>query len=729
MQLLNVLPRNGRLVQAKPLFGSARARLAQVAVFAALASDGFAAAVEPAEFAALQQEAAKNGWVRVMVTLDNSARLETMADNIGAIRTLMQTKETTLRNELGAEALDTVTWSNGLGQIGLYVTLAGLRMLSNSGNAKALGPDPTSAMRRRVHDADGSVEAIQDVLNKNGYADVEVFLNLEEGDYDIGKDGKTSFRPTPGYAAEVKDRMDRISGHRATRGFKNLNAARAQASTNPTPSFSVRVDREAFFHLVENPDVRAIRPVGFVDTRPTLWDTDILTRAKTNGDADVIITLRGSSVHSPKSGYMSDKAWATQRNAHQRAFDDILGGPQGKALTLSNHAALGAMHVRMSHAALARLQASADPRILSVQLNRPLATASLTNSMPLVNMPAAWSASHLATGQYIIVLDSGIRKDHEMFKMNGVSKVVPEACFGTTKDSYKSICPNADPLTGDSPLGWSGSGEPYADLVACNALNYGCSHGTHVAGIAAGRSSSRVAPSSLQGGAIGAQLVSAQVFSYDTKNSSMTAFADDLVKALQETVGSTVSGASNPFTVNMSLGGTVYSKETDCMSVSTLMNNAVADLTSRGVPVVVATGNNSVKNAIAWPACVAKAIKVSSVPNDGQGTTVSAFANMALPTNFTGPIFLAPGGGGGSTVYSADRSSTTATIGMSGTSMATPHVSAFYAAIKASSPGISVADATAWIAGAGSVPVTYQFPAVFGTGPTVTFRRLRLPNF
>lgn len=698
---------------------------------AALTTSSMAARIESNELAALQKEAASNGRARVMITLDDAVELAAIRDNLPAVRAAMLTKANSLRSELGREALETGRWDNGIGQIGLYVTSAGLQILSNSSNARSFAPDATGKLRTRVHDADGSLAAINAALNKSGYADVEVLLNVDEGDYEIDRDGKTSYRPTTALAAEISNRLNRLNAETFARGFSNLDTARALNAVNPEPSFRVRIDREAFVNLVENVEVRAIRPVGFVDARPALWASDALEQAKARGRADVIITLRGGALYSPRSGFMSAKAWGVQRNANQRAFDDVLGAI-GVAKTTPNasYAALGSIHVRLPLAAVMRLYANADPRILSVQLNRVSATASLTNSTVLTNLTSAWNANYIGTGQNIIVIDSGVRKDHELFKMNGATKVTYEACFGTNSGLYSSICPNAD-ASGDSPLGQTGSGEPFANLAVCSTLaslqttdNHNCSHGTHVAGIAAGRKSDLVSPTNLQGGAIGAYLVAVQVFSYDTTSPKAGAFNGDILAALNATYAATVTGTDNPFTVNMSLGGGSYSS--DCPSFDSGVTNAIANLNSRGVPVVVATGNEANKAAISWPACVPYAIKVSSVANDSTGTTLAGFANIGASANFTGPIFLAPGGSSSTTITSADRASTTATYAMRGTSQATPHITAVYAMLKAAVPGMSVADATAWIAGTGSISLTYALPAPTGTQ---TYRRLSIPSF
>lgn len=68
--------------------------------------------------------------------------------------------------------------------------------------------------------------------------------------------------------------------------------------------------------------------------------------------------------------------------------------------------------------------------------------------------------------------------------------------------------------------------------------------------------------------------------------------------------------------------------------------------------------------------------------------------------------------------------STTGTAQYSGTSYAAPHVSGFYAAVKAASPGASVADVTAWVVTTDSIPVTVNLP---GVGNQI-FRRIKAPN-
>ncbi|MBF6649106.1 S8 family serine peptidase [Methylobacter sp. BlB1] len=698
----------------------------------------FGAQSDPADYARLLNEAHSKGAVRVLVTLDNSVTLERMKNDLASVNAETEAKAEALLAELGQDAMTSGYWNNGIGQVGVYVNAKGLGILANSTNAIDFSPDATQAYRIRAYGADGSLDAIESIINEKGFAVVEVFLNIDEGDYDIDRNGKTVFRPSPELSDQIARRLNNINAHPVARTFKNYDASPSRAPA-PSPSFRARIDKNAFYELRESEDVRAIKPIGFVDARPAQWPADVLKSAQTDGSAEVIITLRGGAIFSAKAGFMSPKALKAQADANQRAFDDILADADtsSTSATVASYAATGAIHARVPYDVLARLYKNADPRILSIELNQPAAEAMLTNSTGLMNMQSAWNAGYRAAGQKIIVMDTGIRKNHELFKMNGATKVTYEACFGTDgSDGYRSICPSKD-VKGDSPLGLAGSGEPYADVTTCASLAadnidyHDCSHGTHVAGIAAGRQSPYISPSSLQGVAPDAELISAQVFSYDKTNLKAGAFNGDIQAALDAVLSATTPDTNNPYVVNVSLGGEIFSG--DCPNYSINVKNAIESLASRGVPVVVATGNNGSsdgksgsRNGISWPACVPYAIKVSSVFNDTNGTALAEFANIGDPANFTGPILLTPGGGGGTLVRSADRASTTATKQLQGTSQAAPHAAGVYAAIKAAIPGISVADATAWIITTGSIPVTYNLPAPVNTQ---TYRRIRIPNF
>jgi subtilisin family serine protease len=729
---------SGKIGRRQPGLPLSRVALAMAGLFAS--ASVLAAHIDPAELAQLESQASRAGVVRVMVSLDNSVTLEAMHNNLPAVRSAMQQKANTLLTELGDDAWDVAQWQNGVGQMGVYVNAAGLKKLAASKHAVAFMPDSTHAYRIRVSDSDGSLDEVEQAIDAKGYADVEVLLNVE-GDYDIDKHGNSVFRPSAALLSEISDKLRAIGARKFAGNLRNLITPAAKQA-QPEPTFKVRLDRKAFYALREDTDVRAIRLVGFKDKRQAHWPAEVLERAKAEGSADVIISLRGSSAYSPKGGFMSAAAWKAQGKAHGRVFDEILlgAGTTRASLTVVDHEGIGSMHVQLPYKALARLYANADARVLGVKLNRLAATASLlkSTSSAQTNMVSAWNAGYKAAGQNIVIMDSGVRKDHQMFVMNGRSKVTYEACFGTTRTeifegvtySFRTICPPGHNTSGDS-MGVVGSGEPWGDISACNDMasrtinSHDCSHGTHVAGIAAGRKEL----GRLQGVAPDASIIAVQLFSYDAEKKMAAVFGGDILDALSALQNVTQEGVNNPYVVNLSIGSAganVHSS--DCIPPKEVdLTATIKNLASRNIPVVAPTGNNANRNGIAWPACVKGVVKVAAVSNDST-SSFGQFSNLGKPSMFTGPIYFAPGGSIDrdqkvvTQVESAGRASPAETKLMYGTSQAAPHVAGVFAALKAA--GFDLPGAIGWINGTGSVAMTIPLPS-----GAQTYQRIRIPNF
>jgi subtilisin family serine protease len=260
---------------------------------------------------------------------------------------------------------------------------------------------------------------------------------------------------------------------------------------------------------------------------------------------------------------------------------------------------------------------AADPLVISISENIKL-RGRLAESAPLIRAPQAWAAGFTGAGQTIAIIDSGIDKTHPFL----AGKVVSEACY-----SQGGYCAGATSSTA------VGSGVPCP-------RPYPCAHGTHVAGIAAG-----VGPSA-SGIAKGANLISIQVFSPDP---------DD---------------PENIFAW-YSLGGSRAKRS--CDSAYPAMTAAIANLQSAGIATVIASGNEGWKDAIAFPACISKAVSVGAVSDgdvgicgDGQPMTVDKVACYSNGASFVS--LLAPGSLITSSVPGGGYES------WDGTSMATPHV-------------------------------------------------------
>lgn len=700
--------------------------------FLLLSSGVLAADYVDSQYETLLDQAEKQGVAPVVVTLPSALSLTELGYTNVVQKTALKSEAEALLSELDDTIWQTGLWNNDMGQVGFYATKEALKLLANSFVAEKFAPDTTRKMRFRTFVSDGSREAIERKLKINNKIRLEVYLNVDAFEYDLDKvTGKEIFRPLEKLPSQLHEKLNHILSGNYRKGLSDIDQSKMEA--NEKPSFMVTVDREGYYGLRENPSVRTIKPVGFKDERKAHWPQDLLEFAKQQGNkpVDVIMTLRGGSIFSPSGGYMSETAWKEQGAANRRAFDDILQQVSARDAISQRFAETGTVVVRLNHGELTQLYRHADPRILHVSMNKPEASPSLVQSTNLINMPSAWNAGYTAAGQNIVVLDTGVRSDHAFLKNgNNQSKVILEACFGTNASTaggitYTSICPSQNPVTGDSPLGLAGSAQPNTDPACQGSLGYNaCGHGTHVAGIAAGRENLSSLPAGLQGVAPDASIIAAQVFSYGYNNLGepfVGSFETDQITALQAVVDSTAN--PDPYnTVNMSLGAGAYSDSASCDSAYPARANLINNLISRDTPVVIAAGNASLVGQLGAPACISGAIKVGAVEDNGSSLT--SFSNIADPDGFIGPILLAPG----RTINSSDIDSSTDLHQLDGTSMAAPHVSGIYAAIKAAIPGISVADATAWIVNTGSIHYTYTYTI----GPQTynwTIPRVHIPNF
>jgi subtilisin len=300
---------------------------------------------------------------------------------------------------------------------------------------------------------------------------------------------------------------------------------------------------------------------------------------------------------------------------------------------------------------------NASPDVVQV-MDDPLLRPFLAESVPMIQGDQVWAAGFTGSGTTVAVIDSGVDSSHPFL----AGKVVEEACFSSTVAGLsQTVCPNGLP----SQLG------PGA-AVPCNLPD--CLHGTHVAGIVAGRGDAGVP---FSGVAPDAQLMAVQVFSEITNPVScggsapcMAAFTSDIIAGLERVYA--LAPALNVVSVNMSLGGSVFSGPCDSQPYKPVIDN----LRSIGVATVVAAGNNSATSGVSAPACISSAVSVGSTD---KSDNVSWFSNVASFLSL-----MAPGGAITSSVPGA------AFQALSGTSMATPHVAGAWSLLREALPDASV---------------------------------------
>lgn len=274
-------------------------------------------------------------------------------------------------------------------------------------------------------------------------------------------------------------------------------------------------------------------------------------------------------------------------------------------------------------------------------------------------------------GRTIAVLDSGVQATHPFLG----GRVIAEACFSTTSLGTESLCSGHSGDVGVPDAFGSGAAAP------CTGIS-GCSHGTHVAGLAVGRSITSPAP--LTGTASGASLIAVKVFSKGTSSAicgsappCLVAYDSDIAEALVWLLQLMEDGDPLVATldvVNLSLGGGLYAGT--CDASSPLLASVFGAVRSAGVVPVVATGNNGVRGRVASPACLSSVVSVGATTGTG---SVASFSNVSATTTL-----LAPGASMTSSIAGSSYGS------MSGTSMAAPLVSGAVALLREQNPSFGV---------------------------------------
>lgn len=295
------------------------------------------------------------------------------------------------------------------------------------------------------------------------------------------------------------------------------------------------------------------------------------------------------------------------------------------------------------------------PRKLPETVSAPYAGI---NSTGQIGADTLWTSGYTGAGWYVAIIDTGIRRTHEMFA--GKNNII-EACFSSLND-----CPNNSSNLKDV----IGAAAHYESTY------YSYDHGSHVAGIAAGNGPVQ------KGVAYDADIIAVQVFSrFENKSDCGDRFPcvlsyDSDQKAALEYIYSK-KNTYNIAAVNLSLGDGKHGGYCDADDL--LYTRAINNLTYADIAVAVAAGNEEYCSAVGTPACIQNAITVGAVDYTDQEAYFSNYLKDVLD-------IYAPGVGINSSVGSGDSDYEA----WNGTSMATPHITGAFALFRQKSGVVSV---------------------------------------
>jgi subtilisin len=396
---------------------------------------------------------------------------------------------------------------------------------------------------------------------------------------------------------------------------------------------------------------------------PTRIPAQAIAEARTRGTTRVIVGLDVGFTPEPS---IPAAEVATQRASIARAQSAVLQRMlRLNPSSVRQFAYIPFLALEVDEGDLATLAAS--PEVNDIQIDA-VVPAALAESTPLIGATRAWAAGSTGAGWTVAVLDTGIDSTHPFLS----GKVVSEACYSTTSLSgsaprSSSFCP-----------GGAASSTAVGSGVPCSLSD--CNHGTHVAGIAAGKGVS------FSGVARDASLISVQVFSSFLTSADCgsrpvpcaLSFFSDQVLGLERVYA--LRSTYNIAAVNISIGGGRNTSPCDLTLPS--MKAIIDQLRAVNIATVIASGNGGFVDALAAPACISTAISVASTTDGTAGAAadqVSDFSNTNQYLSLFAPgqtiLSSVPGGGFANFV---------------GTSMAAPHVAGAWAIIKSKNPTATV---------------------------------------
>lgn len=385
----------------------------------------------------------------------------------------------------------------------------------------------------------------------------------------------------------------------------------------------------------------------------------LAARARVEGRIRVVVYPRGDFKFSRE---MDEEQLEARRTRIAAARDSLANRVRSFALNLKTYSHAPFVAFDVDEFGLQMLKSAPEVEFVEEDI---AFDPDLSQSTPLIGAPHAWNLGYTGAGQVIVVADTGVDKNHPFLQ----GKVVKELCYSSSSWSSISLCPNG--------LGEQ-EGPGAAAPPSCNTPE--CNHGTHVAGIAAGKGAN------FSGVAKDAKIIAIQIFhtEYDPiKCGPWSIPCLRSFKSDQEAAALWVNSHTNEYEIaamNLSLGSGKYSMTCDAYNPNDpslySLGLQLSALKSSGVAVVASSGNDSYTNGISAPACLSSVISVGS---SSKADVVAADSNSAAILDLLAP---------GVEIQSSIPGNGWATY--SGASMASPHVAGAIAVLRSKAPAADV---------------------------------------
>lgn len=345
----------------------------------------------------LDEEIKNTGYSHVQINLNHGVSFGDLIQKRVFATEKIRAVEHKLLLDLGSSIIQSATWRNQLGQIGVVASSEGLIKISKSALITSYGRDETWVSRSSIYSFDNQIEKIQSKLQTERVASIEVLINLNEVEFEIQKNGKSSLKIDGLKAQLITGEVAKFYESLESDRYSNLEKINRVLAAQSLRQ-SLVVNQEDFLKLLARRDLRNIRLKDDPEVVFLPLPIQVLDHARKYNKVGVVIELQRYVGYSPRRDVLNDVAWRSQALAIQLAFKDILTklGLSDQS-TVQVFEGLASASVILPKASVELLFQSRDPRIRSVSINKPMAETSLLNGRSNSKSPLAFAEVAPAT--------------------------------------------------------------------------------------------------------------------------------------------------------------------------------------------------------------------------------------------------------------------------------------------------------------------------------------------